>query len=154
MLRSSEAQLIQFLTCPNSPLTETFTSIFQKLTFKSTLDLTLQLRLLLNQLQVSLNNNMEDHSNTLKPLKKLKENNKLYTSNQKIHQNFTKNLDKPDKLLTIDLLKLKSSKENNNATLIDTKELVLHIETRTFKIRVIFTLKMREKPEKWKNTES
>lgn len=77
MLRSSEAQLIQFLTCPNSPLTETFTSIFQKLTFKSTLDLTLRLRLLLNQLQVSLNNNMEDHSNTLKPLKKLKENNKL-----------------------------------------------------------------------------
>ena len=97
---------------------------------------------------------MEDHSNTLKPLKKLKENNKLYTSNQKIHQNFTKNLHKPDKLLTIDLQKLKSSKENNNATLIDTKELVLHIETRTFKIRVIFTLKMREKPEKWKNTES
>lgn len=154
MLRSSEAQLIQFLTCPNSPLTETFTSIFQKLTFKSTLDLTLRLRLLLNQLQVSLNNNMEDHSNILKPLKKLKENNKLYTSNQKIHRNFTKNLHKPDKLLTIDQLRLKSSKENNNATLIDTKELVLHIETRTFKIRVIFTLRMREKPEKWKNTES
>lgn len=97
---------------------------------------------------------MEDHSNTPKPHKKLKENNKLYTKNQKTHQNFTKNHHKPDKLLTTDPLKLKSSKENNNVTLIDTKELVLHIETRTFKIRVIFTLRMKEKPEKWRNTES
>lgn len=97
---------------------------------------------------------MEDPSNTPKQPKKLKEKNKLYTNNQKTHQNFTKNLQKPDKLLTLHPQRSKNSRKNNNVTLIDTKESVLLIKIRTFKIKVIFTLKTKERQEKWKNTES
>lgn len=96
---------------------------------------------------------MEDPSNTPKQLNKLKEKIKLYMNNQKTHLNSTKNLHKPDKLLTLHQQRSKNSKENNNVTLIDTKESVLLIKIRTFKIRVIFTLKTKERQEKWKNTE-
>lgn len=74
-------------------------------------------------------------------------------NNQKTHQNSIKELRKSKKLSVALQNNCKNSKINNNVILIDIKESVLHTKPKIFKTKVIFTLEMKEKQEKWKSTE-
>ncbi len=72
----------------------------------------------------------------------------------KIPQNYTKKHLRLKQSSTIHQRKLKNSKEKNNDTSTDTDKSEPHTESRTVKIRDIFTSRTKEKPEKCRNIES